>query len=187
MRFCIRFAFVNRLRLAMKTIEIMNYFCEGEIASSHERIDCSHNLAEYDHPSDMWVHRKGATTARSYTRAAIPANRAEGIFIVEGKGNAQSLFSCSHGAGRVESRTWCKQNLNYDKSLDQMRGIEAINHPTLIDESPNAYKNISKVMMSQTSLLKIVGVIKPLINFKDIRKLTPEEAFTAEDNDEPSD
>jgi tRNA-splicing ligase RtcB len=178
MQFCVRMAYANRLALIAKTAEMIDYFLDDGDLDPQISVNCSHNFAEYSHNAGGWIHRKGATPAVIMQYAAIPANRAEGVFIVTGKGNADSILSCSHGAGRVDSRKWAKKNLDSDQAKVDMRKVMAITHPGLIDEAPRAYKPISKVMESQGSLLKIREMIRPLINFKDLRKITVEEAFT---------
>jgi RNA-splicing ligase RtcB len=53
----------------------------------------------------VWVTRKGATSARKEQLGIIPGSMGTGSFIVEGLGNPLSFYSCSHGAGRLMSRT----------------------------------------------------------------------------------
>jgi tRNA-splicing ligase RtcB len=180
--FCIRMAFINRLNLIHKTVGILQYFLEGDIDPQFH-VDCSHNSVIYEPIYDLWVHRKGATIARQFMYASIPANRAEGVLLVKGKGNPRSLSSCSHGAGRRFSRKKAKEELDRKQAQIDMKGVEAINHDSLIDEAPRAYKPISKVMQSQGSLVKITETIKPLLNFKDLRKLSLNEAYGEEDNE----
>jgi tRNA-splicing ligase RtcB (3'-phosphate/5'-hydroxy nucleic acid ligase) len=179
-RFCTRFAFINRLYIINKVIEIMQYFCTGEVDPSTQ-IDCFHNSVVFEHLYDMWVHRKGATAAREFSMIAIPANRADGIFIAQGKGSRASISSCSHGAGRQYSRIIAKQVLKVSDAAVDMKGIQAITHPKLIDEAPRAYKPISKVLQSQKSLVKIKEVILPIINFKDLRGLNIMDAIGDDD------
>ncbi len=54
---------------------------------------------------DLWVTRKGATSARDGQLGIIPGSMGVGSYITRGKGNPQSWNSCSHGAGRKMSRT----------------------------------------------------------------------------------
>ncbi len=53
----------------------------------------------------MIVHRKGATPAGEGVLGIIPGSMATPGFVVRGKGEAASLNSASHGAGRRMSRT----------------------------------------------------------------------------------
>ena len=50
---------------------------------------------------EVIVHRKGATPAGEGVLGIIPGSMASPGFVVSGKGNAESLNSASHGAGRV--------------------------------------------------------------------------------------
>src|SRR6266404_9037082 len=50
---------------------------------------------------EVVVHRKGATPASEGVLGIIPGSMASPGFVVSGKGNAESLNSASHGAGRV--------------------------------------------------------------------------------------
>ena len=52
---------------------------------------------------EVVVHRKGATPAGAGVLGIIPGSMASPGFLVRGKGNAESLNSASHGAGRVVS------------------------------------------------------------------------------------
>ena len=48
----------------------------------------------------LWITRKGATSAKLGEYGIIPGSKGVGSFIVRGLGNPQSWESCSHGAGR---------------------------------------------------------------------------------------
>ncbi len=127
-------------------------------------INRNHNHAEYNH--DMWIHRKGATHAEKDMLGVIPGNMKDGSFIVIGKGNPDSLWSSSHGAGRVLSRRKAKEQLNKDDFVDMMNGITAKVGKSTLDESPMAYKNIFDVMSNQADLLNVVTRVLPIINIK---------------------
>ena len=62
---------------------------------------------------DVIVHRKGATPAGEGVLGIIPGSMASPGFVVSGKGNAESLNSASHGAGRAMSRTRAKAQFNW--------------------------------------------------------------------------
>ncbi len=62
---------------------------------------------------DVIVHRKGATPAGAGVLGIIPGSMASPGFVVRGKGQAESLASASHGAGRVMSRTKAKQSFTW--------------------------------------------------------------------------
>ncbi|MEM9701535.1 MAG: RtcB family protein, partial [Planctomycetota bacterium] len=93
----------------------------------------------------------------------IPGSMADPAFVVRGKGNAQSLDSASHGAGRRMSRTKAKAKYAFGsvkKTLEQ-RGIRVISAGA--DEVPGVYKNIRQVMAAQTDLVDPVARFDPKI------------------------
>jgi tRNA-splicing ligase RtcB (3'-phosphate/5'-hydroxy nucleic acid ligase) len=73
---------------------------------------------------------------------------------LDGKGNAQSFCSCSHGAGRLMSRNAAKNTYTLDDLVQQTAGIECRKDPELIDEIPAAYKPINQVMANQADLVE---------------------------------
>ena len=111
----------------------------------------------------MIVHRKGATPAKKGELGIIPGSMVAPGYIVRGKGNAASLNSASHGAGRVMSRSKARET-NSKKELRQMLKKHEVN---LIggglDEAPMAYKDIEKVMQAQKDLVEVVGKFQPKI------------------------
>jgi tRNA-splicing ligase RtcB len=70
-------------------------------------VNCHHNYVQKEthFGVDVLVTRKGAVSARAGELGIIPGSMGAKSFIVRGKGNADSFHSCSHGAGRVMSRT----------------------------------------------------------------------------------
>ena len=69
-------------------------------------INCHHNYVqkEIHYGKELWVTRKGAVRAGEGEMGIIPGSMGAKSFIVRGKGNKDSLLSCSHGAGRIMSR-----------------------------------------------------------------------------------
>jgi tRNA-splicing ligase RtcB len=89
-----------------------------------------------------------------------------GSFIVEGLGNSESFNSCSHGAGRVMSRTEAKKRITLAEHIEATKGIECRKDVDVIDESPAAYKSLTDVMNAQGDLVKIKHRIRQVINVK---------------------
>ncbi|MBT4089621.1 MAG: RtcB family protein, partial [Deltaproteobacteria bacterium] len=127
-------------------------------------INRNHNHAEFKH--GLWIHRKGATQAENGMSGVIPGNMRDGSFIVEGLGNPDSLWSSSHGAGRILGRRKAKQQLSLDQFRETMVGIKAKVVSGTLDESPFAYKDIFQIMDSQEKMVKILHHVKPIINIK---------------------
>lgn len=114
----------------------------------------------------LWIHRKGATHAEEGMMGVIPGNMRDGSFIVRGKGNPDSLWSSSHGAGRVLGRREAKEALNVGEFKEEMKGIVAKVDEKTLDESPFAYKDIFSVMEQQKDLVEVVAHVTPIINIK---------------------
>lgn len=131
-------------------------------------INCHHNYAAIEHHfgSNVWVTRKGAVRARKGDLGIIPGSMGTGSFIVEGKGNAESFHSCSHGAGRVMSRTEAKKKITMKQHREAMIGIEGRLDKEILDESPAAYKNIHSVMAAQNDLVTIKYRLRQILNIK---------------------
>jgi len=112
---------------------------------------------------EVIVHRKGATPAGEGVLGIIPGSMASPGFVVRGKGEASSLESASHGAGRAMSRTAAKRSLSWSdaKKLLAERDVHVISAG--LDEVPFVYKNIHEVMGAQTDLVEIVGRFDPRI------------------------
>jgi tRNA-splicing ligase RtcB len=125
-----------------------------------------HNYAWHDTLPDgrkVIIHRKGATPAHLGELGIIPGSMATLGYIVSGKGNAESLYSASHGAGRTMSRLDAKNSI----SRYALKKFLAENNVTLIggttEEAPQSYKDINKVIKSQKELINIEGMIIPRI------------------------
>lgn len=128
-------------------------------------VENHHNFAwkEQHGGKDVIVHRKGATPAGAGVLGVIPGSMADPAFIVRGKGNAASLESASHGAGRRMSRTAAREKYNFravQKDLEQ-KGISVLSAGS--DEVPYVYKDILEVMAAQEDLVEIVGRFDPRI------------------------
>jgi tRNA-splicing ligase RtcB len=110
---------------------------------------------------EVIVHRKGATPAGAGVLGIIPGSMASPGFVVSGKGNAESLNSASHGAGRAMSRKSANEKFNW-KDVNRLlreRGVTLISAG--LDEVPMAYKNIHEVMAAQNDLVTVLGQFDP--------------------------
>jgi tRNA-splicing ligase RtcB len=110
---------------------------------------------------ELIVHRKGATPAGLGALGIIPGSMATPGFVVSGKGNAESLHSASHGAGRAMSRRAAHEKFNWkdvNRFLHQA-GVTLISAG--LDEVPMAYKNIRDVMAAQHDLVTVLGQFDP--------------------------
>lgn len=128
-------------------------------------IENHHNFAwkETHNGEEVVVHRKGATPAGAGELGVIPGTMADPGFIVRGRGNATSLNSAAHGAGRRMSRRKAKE------AFTQSMVDNKLNHRKVqllsagLDEAPMAYKNIESVMKAQHDLVEVVAQFHPRI------------------------
>ncbi|MBV8972346.1 MAG: RtcB family protein, partial [Sphingomonadaceae bacterium] len=74
--------------------------------------------------------------------------------------------SCSHGAGRVMSRTEAKKRFTVDDHIVATEGVECRKDEGVIDETPKAYKPIEAVMAAQADLVKVVHTLKQVVCVK---------------------
>lgn len=135
---------------------------------TEEAINCHHNYVarEHHYGADVWVTRKGAIRAREGDLGIIPGSMGARSYIVRGKGSAESLCSCAHGAGRKMSRSQAKQRFTRDDLQAQTAGIECRKDGGVIDEIPGAYKDIDTVMANQSDLVDVVHTLKQVMCVK---------------------
>jgi tRNA-splicing ligase RtcB len=124
-----------------------------------------HNFAwKEEHAGEtVIVHRKGATPASSGTVGIVPGSMASPTYIVRGKGNADSLNSASHGAGRVMSRKKAKKTFDWPSVNKRLREARVKLLSAGLDEAPMVYKNIDEVMDAQTDLVDRLARFQPRI------------------------
>lgn len=131
-------------------------------------VNCHHNYVSREHHygQDVLVTRKGAVRARKDELGIIPGSMGAKSFIVRGLGNEESFCSCSHGAGRVMSRTKAKKLVSLEEHRRATMGVECRKDEGVIDETPSAYKPIEKVMDAQKDLVEVVHTLKQVVCVK---------------------
>ena len=165
LEFGLEFAKLNRLEMVRQTSLALEKVLKKKIKFTiWTNKNHNHALKE----SGLFVHRKGATPAKRGERGIIPANMRDGSFLVVGKGNKNFISSSSHGAGRALSRTEAKKTLDVDSFKKQMSALGIIGNFTSdsIDEAPEAYKDIYKVLDMQKESIHVVNHLKPFINWQ---------------------
>lgn len=110
---------------------------------------------------ELVVHRKGATPAGAGVLGIIPGSMAAPGFVVRGRGEAASLHSASHGAGRVMSRTRAMQSFTWSGVHKELAGAGVELLSAGLDEAPGVYKDIHAVMAAQTDLVEVLGRFDP--------------------------
>ena len=161
------FAFLNRALMMEGTLTAIRGFIP-HLNVTETAVNCHHNyVARENHFGvNVIVTRKGAVRARTTDLGIIPGSMGAKSFIVRGKGNAESFCSCSHGAGRVMSRTAAKKAVTLEQHIEDTAGVECRKDADVIDETPRAYKNIEDVMRSQSDLVEIVHTLKQILCVK---------------------
>ena len=110
---------------------------------------------------EVVVHRKGATPAGEGVLGIIPGSMATPGFVVRGRGNAESLGSASHGAGRLMSRTKALESFEWEKVNRVLRDRRVHLISAGLDEVPMVYKDIHEVMAAQADLVEVLGRFEP--------------------------
>ena len=169
MQYCVEFALCNR-RLMMERIqEVIVDALPG--IEFEPMINIAHNYAAWEnhYGKNVIVHRKGATLAREGIIGIIPGSQGTASYIVEGLGNPDSFNSCSHGAGRLMSRTAAVKTLSLEdevKKLDEQGIVHAIRSQRDLEEAAGAYKDIEQVINNELDLVKILTRLLPIAVIK---------------------
>ena len=161
------YALANRESMMAAVLGVMRQTLPPFL-SDQMAVNCHHNYVtkEQHYGEPVLVTRKGAVQAREGTMGIIPGSMGTGSFIVRGLGNHHSFHSCSHGAGRVMSRTKAKKLISMEQHAEAMQGIEARLDADVLDESPAAYKPLGAVMDAQSDLVEIVHRLRQVLNVK---------------------
>lgn len=142
-----------------------------EVNIHHNYAACEEHFGE-----KFFIHRKGATSAKLDEIGIIPGSMGTASYIVRGLGNPESFTSCSHGAGRVMSRTAASMRLTVEECDAAMNGIvcerwhmgrfgKAKGRPDL-SEAPQAYKPIDTVIEAERDLVEPLVRLTPLAVLK---------------------
>ena len=169
MRFCIDFALCNRRLMMQRIEEVIADALPG--IEFEPMINIAHNYAAFEHHygEDVIVHRKGATLAREGVVGIIPGSQGTASYIVEGVGNPESFCSCSHGAGRVMSRSAAIKTLDMAEEVAQLEAkgiVHAIRCQDDMQEASGAYKDIETVIKNELDLVKIKTRLLPIAVIK---------------------
>ena len=169
LQWALDFAARSRKRMIEEVCEILRDLFRVE-ADEASWIACHHNFVrrESHDGRELWVHRKGAISARAGELGIIPGSMGASSFHVQGRGCAASLCSSSHGAGRAMSRAAARTRITSKQLHASMNGIHFDHRlaDRLVDEAPAAYKDIGVVMRAQRELTKVVRRLRPVVVFK---------------------
>ncbi|MBC3436909.1 RtcB family protein [Pseudomonas sp. BW16M2] len=136
--------------------------------ASLEAVNCHHNYVQKEQHfgREVLVTRKGAVSAQKGQLGIIPGSMGAKSFIVRGLGNEESFCSCSHGAGRVMSRTKAKSRFTVEDQQRATAHVECRKDKDVIDEIPMAYKDIDAVMQAQRELVEVVHTLRQVVCVK---------------------
>ena len=177
MNFALEYARENRRRI-MEAFKREAAYTLKDVQFTQE-VNIHHNYAgmENHFGRDVWVHRKGATSAKPGETGIIPGSMGTPSYIVVGLGNPESFMSCSHGAGRVMGRQEACRYLSKDDCDKAMQGIIFDGWKRAhgkfgrgkpkgdlfdLEEAPLADKNIEDVIAAELDLVKTVVKLRPL-------------------------
>ena len=163
-----RFARENRAIMMSNTLATLAKVIPKKFTLTQEAVNCHHNYVQREthFGENLFVTRKGAVSAQKGQLGIIPGSMGAKSFIVRGLGNEDALCSCSHGAGRVMSRTKAKQLITLADHVKATAHVECRKDADVIDESPAAYKPIDQVMHAQRDLVEIVHTLRQVVCVK---------------------
>ncbi len=150
--------------------------------------DVAHNIAKFEvhqvngRRSRLLVHRKGATRALPPGHpelspcycaigqpVVIPGDMGRASYLLCGDQGAEECFnSCCHGAGRVLSRRAARRAARGRSIAKELESqgvmVMARGRATLMEEMPEAYKDVSRVVkvVEGAGLARVVCRFRPL-------------------------
>lgn len=168
------FALINRLSLTLAAVNAISKALGKEV---HANLvyDSGHNLI-WD-KQDHYIHRKGACPAGHNEHPVIvPGSMGDLSWLLKSKGNEDSLCSACHGAGRLARRGDARHGTL--ERLDKCRVITKIDvndsnirkdirdqiKTTLLEESPDCYKDITPVI----NTIRDAGIAEPVASLSPI-------------------
>lgn len=172
-----RYAYGNRARMLENiTGALANFIAPlrwgfrlevGDVINNHH----NYTQLETHNGAELWLTRKGAIPAGAGMLGIIPGSMGTRSYIVEGLGNPASYCSCSHGAGRRMSRGMARRTLTTESLNAYMAGRawNSRDATALLDEHPEAYKDVDRVMEDQSDLVRIRHTLRAVLNYKGVK------------------
>lgn len=162
------FAKQNRAVMMLAVLDAVRSIITKPFESRLIAVDCHHNYVERGtyFGEDILLTRKGAVSAQKGQMGIIPGSMGAKSFIVRGLGNEEAFCSCSHGAGRVMSRTKAKAVFTVEDQVRATAHVECRKDEAVIDEIPMAYKDIDAVMAAQRDLVEVVHTLSQVVCVK---------------------
>ncbi|KAA8496954.1 RNA-splicing ligase RtcB [Porphyridium purpureum] len=164
-----QFARLNRKLMMAQVLGAMRSLkCLPDFKDDQFAVECHHNYVSIENHfgEELMITRKGAVRADEGMYGIIPGSMGAKSFIVRGKGNPHSYNTCSHGAGRLLSRTAAKKKFTVAVHELATQGVECRKDLGVVDETPAAYKPIELVMGAQEDLVDIAYTLKQILCVK---------------------
>jgi tRNA-splicing ligase RtcB (3'-phosphate/5'-hydroxy nucleic acid ligase) len=166
MRIAGEYAYAGRDWVCAKVAKILG----GPIV---EEVHNHHNFAwkETHEGEEFYVVRKGATPAFPGQRGFVGGSMGENSVILEGVESEEgklALYSTVHGAGRVMSRTKAKGRKGEPGAItkeDMSKWLKRVGvtlRGSDVDEAPQAYKRLHRVLEHHANSVKIVHTLRPI-------------------------
>lgn len=169
MAWALGFARANRDALLLRAATVL----ADELGAEPElpaRVDVHHNfVAEEVHGGEpLLVHRKGALALAEGQPGVIPGSMGTASYLVEGRAHPQAFSSCSHGAGRVLTRREARARIRPSALARALRRVvfDAARLPHLVEEAPEAYRDIREVLEDEEELVTARLRLEPLAVLK---------------------
>jgi tRNA-splicing ligase RtcB len=163
------FARANRDALAARAVHVIAEALRSDVLVT-EHLDVHHNFVAREgwEGEELFVHRKGAVCIPRGTRALVPGSMATASYVVEGLGCPLAFDSCSHGAGRVLTRTEARREIHPEALSRSMRRIVWPEHLArkLVEEAPSAYRDVARVLDAQRDLVSRERRLEPIAVLK---------------------
>lgn len=134
------------------------------VAAPFAVVENHHNFAwrSEDDP-DLYIHRKGATPAENGRPGIIPGSSGSMSYLVEGRGNKEAIYSSSHGAGRMHSRSEAYRQHDPEAMKNHYEEADILTRGVAPDETVAAYKDVTQVIgVQEDVLINTVAQFRPV-------------------------
>ncbi|WP_164011332.1 RtcB family protein [Pyxidicoccus trucidator] len=164
-----RFARANRDAIAARALPRVAEVL-GVSPDPASTLDVHHNhvATEVHGGRTLHVHRKGAVGLEAGQRGLIPGSMGTASYVVEGRGEPRAFRSCSHGAGRVLTRTEARVRIRPAALEHALRRVvyDRGRAASLVEEAPAAYRDITEVLEDEADLVTPLLRLTPLAVLK---------------------
>jgi tRNA-splicing ligase RtcB len=165
----LEFARANRRSLEASALDVIGSTLRVPL-EHEESIDIHHNFVAREtwFGRELVIHRKGAVAIPEGTMALVPGSMGSASYVVEGLGSPDSFGSCSHGAGRVMTRSQARARVRPRALAEVMRRVAYPRHLVrqLAEEAPAAYRDIKEVLEDQEDLVRRRVRLEPIAVLK---------------------